>query len=331
MGNTANMMTTMQGAPGGAMGFFTGPSAAMVAAAESAKAQIQCAYIMAMQCPRSYFQAEAAVIEACQNPDFAEKVEYKLPVGGTTITGPTIRLAELVRRCWRNIYTTERVMHDDDRQTIIQVTAIDLETNSIETAEVIAPKTVERKRVKAGQEIIGERQNSYGEKVFIVSATDAEADKIRKALCAKALRNAIFRLVPSEIVKKAMDTARETIRRADAQDPKDATRRLIACFDEQGVSIEQVEAYIGHTLDKTTKTDVKKLRDCYRAMQGGAKWEEITEPEITEKAKNDRLNEIADKKTDKPEKTLMERVAELKAEAGITEADLINGAGEQQK
>lgn len=279
---------------GGMMGFFSGPSAAMVAAAESAKAQIQCAYMMALQCPRSYFKCEAEVLEACENPAFAEKVEYALPMGGQTITGPTIRLAELIRRCWRNIYTTERVMHDDDRQTIIQVTAIDLETNSIETAEVIAPKTVERRRVKAGQEVLCERENSNGDKVYIVRGTDAENDRLRKSLCSKALRNAIFRLVPAEIVQKAMAAARATLRRADAQDPKDATRRLIACFDELGVSIEQIETFIGHGLEKSTKTDVKKLREVYRGMQGGATWNELTETETTDRDKADKLNGITE-------------------------------------
>ena len=146
-------------------------------------------------------------------------------------------------------------MHDDDRQMIVQITAIDLETNSIETSEIIVPKTVERKFVKDGQEILGERENSAGKKVYLVRATESEIDMTRKALISKALRNAIFRLVPAELVQTALDTARKTIRSADAKDPKDATRRLIACFGEQGVTVDQIELYIGHTLDKATTAD----------------------------------------------------------------------------
>ena len=273
---------------------FAGPTAAMVAAAESAKAQIQCAYMMAMQVPRSYFTAEQAVVKACSNPLFAEKVEYRLPRGGTTISGPTIRLAELIRREWRNIYSTERVMHDDDRQMIVQITAIDLETNSIETSEIIVPKTVERKFVKDGQEILGERENSAGKKVYLVRATESEIDMTRKALISKALRNAIFRLVPAELVQTALETARKTIRSADAKDPKDATRRLIACFGEQGVTVDQIELYIGHTLDKATTADVKALRDVYRQIiSGSATWDEITHPEPKNEAV-DELNALAD-------------------------------------
>lgn len=287
----ANNLMTMQ--QNNAVGFMAGPSAAMVAAAESAKAQIQCAYMMALQCPRSYFAAEQAVVKACENPLFAEKVEYKLPRAGTTITGPTIRLAELIRREWRNIYTTERVMHDDDRQMIIQVTAMDLETNSIETAEVIVPKTVERKFAKKGQEVLNERENSLGEKLYIVKATDSEVDMTRKALISKALRNAIFRLVPAELVQIALATARQTIARADAADPKDATRRLIVCFEEQGVPIDKIEKYIGHTLEKATAADVKKLRGLYKQMLNGADWDELTNPE-PQNAAIDELNANAE-------------------------------------
>ncbi len=281
-----NMMMQAQN---NSVGFMTGPSAAMVAAAESAKAQIQCAYMMALQCPRSYFAAEQAVVKACENPLFAEKVEYKLPRGGTTISGPTIRLAELIRREWRNIFTTERVMHDDERQMIVQVTAMDLETNSIETAEVVIPKTVERRYVKDGQEIISERENSLGKKVYTVRATDSEVDMMRKAMISKALRNAIFRLVPAELVQIAIATARQTIQTADAKDPKEAIRRLIFCFEEQGVSIDKIEKEIGHTLEKANTADVKKLRGLYKQMLNGASWDDLTNPE-QQNAAIDELN-----------------------------------------
>lgn len=290
-----NMMVQAQN---NSIGFMTGPSAAMVAAAESAKAQIQCAYMMALQCPRSYFAAEQAVVKACENPLFAEKVEYKLPRGGTTISGPTIRLAELIRREWRNIFTTERVMHDDERQMIVQVTAMDLETNSIETAEVVIPKTVERRYVKDGQEIISERENSLGKKVYTVRATDSEVDMMRKAMISKALRNAIFRLVPAELVQIAIATARQTIQTADAKDPKEAIRRLIFCFEEQGVSIDKIEKEIGHTLEKANTADVKKLRGLYKQMLNGASWDDLTNPE-PQNAAIDELNAKAEQEDQK--------------------------------
>lgn len=290
-----NMMVQAQN---NSVGFMTGPSAAMVAAAESAKAQIQCAYMMALQCPRSYFAAEQAVVKACENPLFAEKVEYKLPRSGTTISGPTIRLAELIRREWRNIFTTERVMHDDERQMIVQVTAMDLETNSIETAEVVIPKTVERRYVKDGQEIISERENSLGKKVYTVRATDSEVDMMRKAMISKALRNAIFRLVPAELVQIAIATARQTIQTADAKDPKEAIRRLIFCFEEQGVSIDKIEKEIGHTLEKANTADVKKLRGLYKQMLNGASWDDLTNPE-PQNAAIDELNAKAEQEEQK--------------------------------
>lgn len=290
-----NMMVQAQN---NSVGFMTGPSAAMVAAAESAKAQIQCAYMMALQCPRSYFAAEQAVVKACENPLFAEKVEYKLPRGGTTISGPTIRLAELIRREWRNIFTTERVMHDDERQMIVQVTAMDLETNSIETAEVVIPKTVERRYVKDGQEIISKRENSLGKKVYTVRATDSEVDMMRKAMISKALRNAIFRLVPAELVQIAIATARQTIQTADAKDPKEAIRRLIFCFEEQGVSIDKIEKEIGHTLEKANTADVKKLRGLYKQMLNGASWDDLTNPE-PQNAAIDELNAKAEQEEQK--------------------------------
>ena len=52
---------------------YTDPSA--VAAAESVKARIQAAYIMALQKPRKEMEARDAILRACQRTEFAGKAD----------------------------------------------------------------------------------------------------------------------------------------------------------------------------------------------------------------------------------------------------------------
>ena len=85
---------------------------AAVAAAEAAKARIQAAYIMAYRNPRNIEQARVRILEACKRPQFAERAEYKKPVGGRSIKGPSVRLAELCIREWGNIMSDSQVLYE---------------------------------------------------------------------------------------------------------------------------------------------------------------------------------------------------------------------------
>ena len=64
-----NVIQSMNG--NNSVAIFSDPAA--IAAAESAKARIQSAYIMALQKPRNYDNSRLKILAACKRPDFAEK------------------------------------------------------------------------------------------------------------------------------------------------------------------------------------------------------------------------------------------------------------------
>ena len=192
---------------------------AAVSAAESVKARIQAAYIMALQKPRHEDEARLKILEACKRPAFAERVEFSKPVGGKSIKGPSIRFAELALREWGNVLTETQTIFEDESIRRIKVSVLDLETNAAFSKEIQIKKTVERKKA-AGREIVGERINTQGEKVFIVVATDDELHNKEAALISKAVRNEGLRLIPSDITDEALEIARTTMRNNFADDPK---------------------------------------------------------------------------------------------------------------
>ncbi len=247
-----------------------------IAAAESVKARIQSAYVMAMQRPRNEDQARSRILSACRRPEFAERVEYSKPVGGGKVIGPSIRFAELAVREWGNVLVESQVVYEDDKIRRVKVTILDLETNATFGKEIQVQKTIERKSDK-GREVVSQRINSYGDTVFIVVATDDELHNKEAAMISKVIRNEGLRLIPSDIVDEALAVARKTKADHDAKDPKAAKKRVLDAFDSIGIQPKEIEKYLGHGLDTISQKELEDLRGVFSAIKGGeATWADYT-------------------------------------------------------
>ncbi len=248
---------------------------AAVAAAESVKARIQAQYLVALSHPRSYDQSRFRVIEACRRPAFADKVEYKKPVGKTTITGPSIRFAELALREWGNIDYANTVIYDDEMNRRINVVITDLETNTTFSSSIQITKTVERKDNK-GRDVISERINSYGEKIYIVKATEDEVLTKQAAMISKALRNEGLRLIPQEIIEEAIDIARLTQQKDVSSNMDEARKKISDAFGGLGIQPKHLEEYLGHPMSMCVPAEITDLRAIFNAIKNGeAKWNDF--------------------------------------------------------
>ena len=248
---------------------------AAVAAAESVKARIQAQYLVALSHPRSYDQSRFRIMEACRRPSFADKVEYKKPVGKTTITGPSIRFAELALREWGNIDYSNTVVYDDEMNRRISVVITDLETNTTFSSSIQITKTVERKDNK-GRDVISERINSYGEKIYIVKATEDEILTKQAAMISKALRNEGLRLIPQEIIEEAIDIARLTQQKDASSNMDEARKKISDAFGGLGIQPKHLEEYLGHPMSMCVPAEITDLRAIYNAIKNGeAKWNDF--------------------------------------------------------
>lgn len=251
---------------------------AAVAAAESAKAMIQSVYLYAMHNPRNEDQARDDILHACKRPAFAERVEYSKPVSKKQIRGPSIRFAELALRAWRNVITKTQVVYDDEQVRRIMIFCIDAQANITHSKEAVINKTVERKKPTPDREILSERINTSNEKVFIVRATEDELQNKEAAIVSKSIRNEGLRLIPTDIIDEAIDTARATLRDRDAKDPDAAKKAVLDSFSELGVRPKEIEAYLGHKIDTIVPKELQNLRSIYRAINDGeATWKDYTD------------------------------------------------------
>jgi len=306
---------------------LTAADPAIVAAAEVAKTQIQLAYFMAVQNPRNRHAAWGKIIEACQRPAFASKAIYNKPVGSSTITGPSIRMAEEIIRHWGNIMVRTQVIYEDDHKRRVTVQAIDLETNNQYIKEIVTNKTVERKFAGKDREILGERKNTNGETIYIVKATDDEMHNKEASMISKAIRNEGLRLIPADVIEDALNTALEVRSKADNEDPDKQLKTLISWFQGLKVDVKALEEWLGHEIKTISPLELESLRGIYRAIcDQETSWAAVMEEKLAAdphvQASN-HMERTAEKiKQELSEVEVAEQVAAEEPEADLTADEL---------
>ena len=245
------------------------------AQAAGAMAEIQSAYVMAMQKPRDVDKARKRLLENCKRERFAAVARYSRKVGydyekkkDVYAEGWSIRTAEVGHTCWGNILLRSAILVDNDELCKISVTGIDLETNSIQTMEGTVKKIVERKK-PGKREILYERENSSGEVIYGLRAFDHEVDTAAAALRAKLKRDCLLALIPRDILDEMLDAVNETLTGGDKADPIATRKKILDSFDDHGISSKQLVAIVGKETSEWGPKDFAHLRKIYAAVSTG--------------------------------------------------------------
>jgi hypothetical protein len=159
---------------------------------------------------------------ATLTPEIAASCVYALPRGGKTIEGPSARLAEIVASAWGNLRIQAGATDNDDRYITARGEAWDVESNVAFGFEV-------RRR------ITNRRGDTYDDDMITVTGN---------AAASIALRNAVFKAVPSSFWKPIYQKCRHVI----AGDAKTfAARRddMLKAFMVAGVTPDRLCTGIG--------------------------------------------------------------------------------------
>lgn len=276
------------------------------ASAAQAKALVEAKFVMAMHRPRSLLQVRSAILDACKRPKFAERAWYAKPVGKKNgqqqyVYGPSIRFAEEAIRAMTNVSVMPTILHEDDEKRILHIDVIDLETNTSYGDTVTITKTIERKDNR-GRDVVSERVNSYGDKVYIVVATEDEITVKMNAAKSKIIRNSGLRLVPQDLIEEADEQVQKTLNEG-GEDPKAAAKKIADSFAEIGVKPADLQGFLGHSLESCSPPELKTLRGMYSAIRDGeAKWADYLERDVTPTTERPKFTEAHGKgKGKKPE------------------------------
>jgi hypothetical protein len=293
------------------------------ASAAQAQAEIQARYIMAERHPRKIENFRVILLKECDRPRFAEMAIYKKPVGkkkdryGKEIIdpktnkpiedikeGPSIRLIEVALQHYKNVLSQATVLYENDEIRIDRIGVTDLENNVTFMKDIAVPKRVERRGFKkgnkveppSGRTVISERQNSYGDVVYLVQATDDEVRIKESALTSIEIRNNGRRLLPQDIIEEAMDACRATAERQDAQDPNAAKRKVIDSFATLDLLPSDLEMLLGHSLDRISPPELALLRGVFVGIRDGeATWDEVMASHAAE-GSTEAAKDVAEKK-----------------------------------
>lgn len=151
------------------------------------KAEIDVQISTALAHPRSlaqFYRRAEAMITADQ--DTAESCFFKITRGGKVIEGESIRMAEIVASCYGNLRSAVHISGYTPTRVSVRAVCHDLETNNLIAVEKQSKTTYSDGR-------------PYNEDMAIT---------IANATISKALRDAIFRVVPKALLKPLREKAK---------------------------------------------------------------------------------------------------------------------------
>lgn len=242
-------------------------SMALVLAAQL-QAEVQAQVIMAERNPRDWDQVREKLLKECKRGSFAAAARYNKPIG-KGVQGFSIRFAEAAIQCAKHVHVTVRTIFEDDEQRKIQIKVFDAQEGISYADEVSIEKTIERRSVPAGSDVIRTRKNKQGDQLYIIAATEDDLLNKTNAAKSKSIRNSGLRLIPGWLQEEAHEQIKLTNKSEDQKNPDAAKQKLFDSFGEVGVDVSSIKKFLGHDQTVLTPLELTTLRGLYQAIRDG--------------------------------------------------------------
>lgn len=257
------------------------------AAAAQVKALVEARFVLAIKNPRNMDQVRLELLKECGRPSFAlEDIEgkgnsayYRKPVGGSNfVEGLGIRFAEVAVRCMGNMMDDAITIQETDQERIKYCFVLDLEKNNSWADTVHIIKTVERKKLKEGQQPIKTRRNSQDQIVYTVEADEDALATKEGALISKKMRTLILRMIPGDLQDECITKIKEVREKRIMEDPDAARKALADLMFKVNVTVPMMEAFIKHPFAQCTPAELIQLQGLYSSLSSGeTTWIEVME------------------------------------------------------
>ena len=215
---------------------------------------------MAKQYPRDIEFSWQKILTECQRTTLAEKAVYSFPRGKETVTGPSIRLAEVLARNFGNIKFSYDVLERrpmkgrEPGASVIRAWAWDLENNVM----------VERKfEVKHYRAIKGGGYNL---------TDDRDIYELEANMASRRIRACILQIIPGDITDAAVAACRQTATSGIAQLMSDKAQRpkliakMIRLFEKMGVNKDDLEDFLNCKSDDWNADHMMRLKEVKNSL-----------------------------------------------------------------
>ncbi len=245
-------VTTMQG---GAM-MPQGANASVQIAQSAAVAEIIGTIQVAKACPREIIQARDAIRNACTDPKLAKVAVYQYARGGTSVSGPSVRLAEMIAQNWGNLQfgVVERDQRKDANgigYSTCEAFAWDVQTNTKSVKSFQVPHI--RYSNKKGNTLLTDPRDIY---------------EIVANQGARRMRACILAVVPGYIVDEAVKTCEDTLE-AEVSSGKVSIEKVMDAFAKYGITQEMVEKRIQCRLSAIRPAQIVQLINIGTSLRDG--------------------------------------------------------------
>lgn len=215
---------------------------------EEVKGQI----FLAKQFPRNIFDSQKRILDQCKRESLAKTAIYSYPRGGQNVSGPSIRLAEVIAQNYGNITAGVRELEQRDGESVAQAYAWDMETNT----RVEKTFTVPHIRYTRN----GTKKLEDPRDIYELVANNG----------ARRLRACILSVIPGDIVEEAVEQCQKTLSGNSDKPLKDRLAQTFNLFKEKfKVTQDAIEDRFGYTADKFTEVDLTELGGIYHSLNDG--------------------------------------------------------------
>jgi hypothetical protein len=224
------------------------------AIATRAAAEVQAAMAIAKRYPRDQNLSFQRIMQACQRQSLAEVACYSYAKGGTAITGPSIRLMEVVAQQWGNIDFGIHELEQTAGESTMMAVAVDLETNT-RSYKVFKIKHAIKTRS-------GTRR---------IDADDSrEVYEHVANFAARRLRACLEAVIPRDVIEAAVEQTQRTLAKGGGKPIEDRIRDMVRYYSDQlQVTVPMLESYLGHKVGACSEQELVRLRNLATSIRDG--------------------------------------------------------------
>lgn len=225
----------------------------------SVKAQV----IMAKQFPRDPAYAMSRILDECKRPTLADAAVYTFPRGKETVTGPSIRLAEVLARNFGNMTFGYEVLERRPARgnvpgsSIIRAYAWDFETN------LVIDRQFEVKHWRST------RSGGYA------ITDDRDIYELEANMSARRIRACILQMIPGDVTDAAVAACRRTAASGVNElmsDPKKRAQTIatmIRIYAKMGVTQDDLESCLNCKADDWNADHMLRLKEIKTSLEDG--------------------------------------------------------------
>ena len=241
---------------------------------------------VAKQFPRNLAEVTARMSQACSRLSLAQSATYAFPRGGTTVEGPSIRLAEALISAWGNAEAgwKEVARHwnpkgaEGNGCNVSECVAFcfDKETNVRREIAFTVNHTRDKGEVDS-------RGRKTGKMLRVPLDSERDVYELCANMASRRIRACILQVLPGWLVDEALEVTSKTIKEGDTRPLADVARSMEAKFLELGVTRDQLVANLGHSIEEITRQDVVRLGKIYNSIKEGMVYVKEVFPPVAKK------------------------------------------------